>query len=52
MKEFIVILSTVLLGIILAGLVLGFGDKAETLNESVSSQLDGVFSAASPTPGE
>lgn len=44
MKEFIVIIATVLLGIVLAGFVLDLGDKAESLSEGVSTKIEGAFS--------
>lgn len=39
MKQLIVLISTVVLGIAIAGLVLGFREPAENLKESVTSQL-------------
>lgn len=46
MKEFIVIFATVILGIVLAGFVLGLGDKAEDLNDKIDSNFDTISSTA------
>ncbi len=44
MKEFIVIFSTVILGIALSGFVLGLGDKAGDLNDTINENFTQIES--------
>ena len=51
MKQLIVLISTVILGIAIAAMVLGFRTDAGTLAGTVSGQIDGLvteFSADRP----
>ena len=43
MKQLIVLVATVILGIAIAGLVLGFQDNAETISENAETRLESVF---------
>lgn len=42
MKQLIVMISMIMLGIAIAGMVSNFGDKAETMSDSVLKSLDSV----------
>ena len=44
MKQLIVLVATVILGIAIAGLVLGFQDNANTIAGNAETQLGTVFS--------
>ena len=43
MKDFMVFLALVVLGIVIVGLIFGFKSKAQSMSNSVSGQLDGLF---------
>ncbi len=44
MKQLIVMVATVLLGIAIGTVVMGFGDQASLVGESVNSNIAGVMS--------
>ena len=43
LKQLIVLISMLLLGIAIAGLILSFGDTAEDLHDSANSKIMTVF---------
>ena len=43
MKQLIVLIATVILGIAIAGLVLSFGDTAADLHDSATAKIETVF---------
>jgi len=44
MKQFIVLLSTVVLGIVIAGIIMGFGNTAENIGAKTNSAIVDVYS--------
>lgn len=49
MKQLIVMISMIMLGIAIAGIVSGFGDKAVDISKVVSSNLDNAHLDKQPT---
>ena len=43
MKDFIVLIATILLGVVLAGLVLGFQTSANNINQKATNGIVNVF---------
>lgn len=43
MKDFMVFLALIVLGVVIVGLIFGFKSKAQTMSTSVSGQLDNLF---------
>ena len=43
MKQLIVLIATIILGIAIAGFIMGFGDTAEDLQESANTKIETVF---------
>ncbi len=44
MKDFIVLIATVILGIVLAGMILSLRSTAENIKDKALEELDNVFS--------
>lgn len=40
MKDFIVLIATIILGVVLAGLIIGLGDKGEDMSNAAGSKID------------
>lgn len=49
MKDFIVLIATILLGVILAGFVLGFQNSAKTINKKATDGITKAFEGVSRT---
>ena len=47
MKQLIVLLATMILGLAIGALVVGFGDDAENMADKVTGQLDSVITSTS-----
>ncbi|MBR0481460.1 MAG: hypothetical protein IJJ48_03200 [Firmicutes bacterium] len=44
MKDFIVLIATVILGVIIAGLILGLRSAAESIRDKAVEEINNVFS--------
>ena len=51
MKQLIVMIATILLGIAIAVLVMGLQDSARTLTTGATSKITNTFSSYMPAPG-
>lgn len=51
MKQLIVMIATILLGIAIAVVVLGFSDTAQTLSSGVGSKVETTFNGYLPSSG-
>ena len=43
MKDFIVLIATILLGVVLAGFILGFQNSANSINQKATNGIVNVF---------
>ena len=42
MKQLIVLIATIILGVAIGGIILGFSETAETLKDSTNSKISGI----------
>lgn len=43
MKQLIVMIATIILGVVIAGFIMGFGDTAEDLQSSANTKIETLF---------
>jgi hypothetical protein len=52
MKQLIVMISMIMLGIAIAGMITSFGDKAGTMSDNVLTSLDSVSTTVDTSGGK